>query len=80
MHFTDLPSLIPCLFLQYSLLFCSIPSAQHKHQAMEVAKRKASLKETLMQLEKEERDLRVRLQSKREEFDGEQILKGDAVE
>jgi len=33
-----------------------------------------------MDLERQERELRTQLESKRIEFDGEQILKGDAVE
>jgi len=33
-----------------------------------------------MDLERQERELRTQLESKRIEFDGEKILKGDAVE
>lgn len=36
--------------------------------------------ETLVDLERQERELRMRLQDKKMEFDGETILKGDAVE
>ena len=49
-------------------------------QAMEVAKKKANMMESLRDLENQERELRIRLESKRMEFEGEHILKGDAVE
>lgn len=49
-------------------------------QAMEVAKKKTNMMENLRDLENQERELRIRLESKRMEFDGENILKGDAVE
>ena len=47
---------------------------------MEVSKKKTVTMESLIDLENQERQLRIRLERKRTQFDGETILKGDAVE